>query len=240
MSHSARRTGTFAALCLAVGLAACARSDATPVGKPSTATPAGAMPGGNVAGAAVSDSVSASADRGRIQGAEGAQVWLIEISDFQCPYCKSYHDDVAEAIDREYVKTGKVRHAFINFPLSRIHPNARPAAEAAMCASAQGRFWALHDGLFDTQPRWAAMPDAMPLFDSLAVAAGVDARIWRGCMSSHATGALIDADYERASRSGVKSTPSFFVGNRALIGAFPIDSFRVVLDAAIAEARRTR
>ncbi|MDB4878732.1 MAG: putative oxidoreductase [Gemmatimonadetes bacterium] len=224
---------------MSAGLAACSRSDARPVAGATSTTANGAVT--TMAGsAAPSDSVSASADRGRIQGAEGAQVWMIEVSDFQCPYCKSFHDDVAETIDREYVKTGKVRHAFINFPLTRIHPNARPAAEAAMCASAQGRFWQLHDGLFDTQPRWAGMPDATAHFDSLAVAAGVDAAAWRRCMSSHATAALIDADQERASRSGVGSTPSFFIGNRALVGAYPVDSFRVILDSAIAKARAAR
>jgi protein-disulfide isomerase len=59
-------------------------------------------------------------------------------------------------------------------------------------------------------------------------------------MSSHATAALIDADQERASRSGVGSTPSFFIGNRALVGAYPVDSFRVILDSAIAKARAAR
>ena len=228
----------LAALALAaLALASCSRSDATPAPElPAPSASAGSLaPAG--AGTTLTDSISTSADRGRIRGAEGAQVWLIEISDFQCPYCKGFHDETAKTLDREYVQTGKVRHAFLNFPLSSIHPNAQGAAEAAMCASAQGKFWELQNSLFDTQGVWARMSDAAPHFDSLAVSAGVDIAAWRRCTSSHATAALIAADVDRSSRAGISSTPSFFVGNRALIGAYPIDSFRVVLDAAIANAK---
>jgi protein-disulfide isomerase len=181
--------------------------------------------------------VSTAADRGRIRGAESAPVWLVEVSDFQCPFCKQWHDQSFAAIDREYVQTGKVRLAYLNYPLSSIHKNARAAAEAAMCASVQNKFWELHESLFATQERWAEVDNPVPTFDSLAVAAGVAAPAWRQCMASHATAPLIDADRDRSSRSGVGSTPTFFVGDRLLAGAYPVDSFRVAIDAAIAKAR---
>lgn len=235
MPAVARRLGSLAAAALlAAAPVACSRSDARPA-------PAGiaASANGAVAGAPADSTVFASADRGRIRGAEGARVTLIEISDFQCPYCKAFHDGVHETIDREYVQTGKIRHAFINFPLAHIHPNATPAAEAAMCASAQGRFWELQDALFDTQAAWAKAADAMPLFDSLATAAKVDMPQWRSCMTSHAAAGVVANDLERARGAGVKSTPTFFIGNRGLVGTYPVDSFRVILDDAIAKARRT-
>ena len=99
-------------------------------------------------------------------------MWLVEISDFQCPFCKQWHDETFAKIDQEYVKTGKVRMAYLNFPLSRIHKNAQVAAEAAMCAGAQGKFWELHDSLFQTQTRWAESKTPIVLFDSLARAGG--------------------------------------------------------------------
>ena len=224
-------------------LAACARTDAVPAGAAGVST-AGAS-AGEVAGSipaaaspgALTDSVSAAADRGRIRGAASAPVWFIEVSDFQCPYCKQWHDASFAAIDREYVQTGKVRLAYLNYPLSSIHPNARAAAEAAMCASVQGKFWPLHESLFATQTSWAAQAKPMPTFDSLAVAAGVDAPAWRSCMASHATAKLIDADHDRSASAGVQSTPTFFVGDRKLEGAYPVDSFRVALDAAVAKAK---
>ena len=184
----------------------------------------------------LTDSISAAADRGRIRGSADATVWLIEVSDFQCPYCKQWHDASFAAIDNEYVKTGKVRMAYLNFPLS-IHPNARPAAEAAMCASVQGKFWQLHDALFATQTRWESQPNPLPTFDSLAVAAGVEPKAWRDCMTTHATARLIDADHDRSRTAGVGSTPTFFIGDRALAGAFPVDTFRVAIDQALAKLK---
>jgi protein-disulfide isomerase len=183
------------------------------------------------------DSVSAHADRARIRGSEGAQVWLVEISDFQCPFCKQWHDETFAKIDQEYVKTGKVRLAYLNFPLIRIHHNAQAAAEAAMCAGVQGKFWDLHESLFQTQPKWAELKSAMAVFDSLARAAKVDPKEWSNCMSTHATAKLIQADRDRSTQAGVESTPTFFIGDRALAGAYPVDTFRVVLDQAIAKLK---
>jgi protein-disulfide isomerase len=222
--------------------AGCARTEAVPAANAGATTTAN----GDVrtTGAATSgmsgltDSVSAAADRGRIRGSADAPLWLFEVSDFQCPYCKQWHDASFAAIDSEYVKTGKVRLAYLNYPLSGIHPNARAAAEAAMCASVQDKFWQMHGSLFETQRRWESQPNPVPTFDSLAVAAGVDAKAWRDCMTSHATAKLIDADHDRSSTAGVRSTPTFFVGDQKLEGAYPTDSFRVAIDRALAAKSR--
>jgi protein-disulfide isomerase len=192
-------------------------------------------PAGGLSGLA--DSVSANADRARIRGSETAQVWLVEISDFQCPFCKQWHDETFSKIDQEYVKTGKVRMAYLNFPLSRIHKNAQVAAEAAMCAGVQGKFWELHSSLFQTQPRWAESKTPIIVFDSLARAAGVELKGWDRCMTSHATAKLIEADRDRSAKAGVESTPTFFVGDRALAGAYPVDTFRVAIDQALAKLK---
>ncbi|MEO7455588.1 MAG: thioredoxin domain-containing protein [Gemmatimonadaceae bacterium] len=228
-----------AALAL-VATAACARSEEKPAEK--TVANAGgevaAAPAANAGMAgALTDSTSARADRGRIRGSEQAQVWLVEVSDFQCPFCKRWHDESFAALDKEYVQTGKVRLAYLNYPIASLHPNAHAASEAAMCASVQGKFWELHSSLFVTQERWAKLPDPTPFFDSLATAAKVDAAEWRKCVTSHATVPLINADKDRSGASGVQSTPTFFVGNRKILGAYPLDTFRVVLNAELAKAR---
>jgi protein-disulfide isomerase len=223
-------------LVLASTLAACARSEATPAGQ-SAAARAAAPSAGTLRPGGLPDSVSSAADRGRIRGAENAPIWLVEVSDFQCPYCKQWHDESFAAIDREYVQTGKVRFAYLNFPLGSVHKNARAAAEAAMCASGQGKFWPLHESLYGTQPRWAGLANPVPMFDSLAVAAGVNPAAWRQCMTSHATVPLIDADHDRSSNAGVQSTPTFFVGDQKIEGVLPVSSFRVAIEAAIAKAR---
>jgi len=223
---------------------ACARSEAVPAAGAGTTTSAAgdvrtsSTPAATSGMSGLTDSVSSAADQGRIRGSADAPVWFIEVSDFQCPFCKQWHDASFAAIDSEYVKTGKVRMAYLNYPLSSIHPNARAAAEAAMCASVQGRFWQLHESLFHSQSRWESQPNPLPTFDSLAVAAGVNARAWRDCMSSHATAKLIDADRDRSRNAGVRSTPTFFIGDRKFEGAYPTDSFRVAIDSALAKKSR--
>jgi protein-disulfide isomerase len=231
---TARLLGFFA---LVAAFVACSRSEAVPAARGAAPAQAAAVsPGAGMAGG-LTDSVSSAADRGRIRGAEAAKVWLVEISDFQCPYCKQWHDQSFAAIDREYVQTGKVRLAYLNLPLS-MHRNAQVAAEAAMCASVQGKFWSLHESLFATQDEWGERPDPMPVLDSLARAAGAQPAAWRSCMATHATAKLIEADRERSNRAGARSTPTFFIGDRMLEGAYPVDSFRVALDTALARGGR--
>lgn len=230
----------FAAVLALLSGLACAKTEGTPAAK-NVANAGGEVAATPAAGAGMAgtltDSTSARADRGRIRGSEAATVWLVEVSDFQCPYCKKFHDETFAALDKEYVQTGKVRLAYLNYPIASLHPNAHTASEAAMCAAVQGKFWELHESLFITQERWAKLPSPTQFFDSLATAAGVDAAQWRTCMSSHATVPLINADKDRSSASGVQSTPTFFVGSRRILGAYPVDTFRVVLNAEIAKAR---
>jgi protein-disulfide isomerase len=175
---------------------------------------------------AASDTLTARADAARIQGSPSAPVWVVEISDFQCPFCKTWHDSVYRALRREFVVPGTVRLAYINYPLS-THANAMPAAEAAMCAGAQNKFWEMHDGLFDTQHVWALLPNAAAVFDSVARTKGVDVAAMRRCIESGATRALILADAARAQESGVQGTPSFIIGGDVMLrGMQPLETFR--------------
>ena len=163
-------------------------------------------------------------------GDSTASLWVIMASDFQCPYCKQWHDAAFQSIVRDYVNTHKVRLAFLNMPLS-IHPNAVPAAEAAMCASVQNKFWPVHEALFASQPQWEALPNPVAKFDSIITAAGVDMPRWRDCMTKHSTLALIQADRDRARQAGVRSTPTFFVGSKTLEGSDA--DVRGAIDAAL-------
>jgi len=214
---------------------ACTRSDAAPSTKREASSP---VPGAAAApGTPPRDSISDRADRGRVTGDSAAQLWVIMASDFQCPFCKQWHDETFAKIDQEYVKTGKVRMAYLNFPLTRIHKNAQLAAEAAMCAGVQGKFWELHSSLFQSQPKWAEAKTPIVVFDSLARSAGVELKAWDKCMTAHSTAKLIEADRDRSAKAGVESTPTFFVGERALAGAYPVDTFRVAIDQALAKLK---
>jgi protein-disulfide isomerase len=182
------------------------------------------------------DTLSARMDQGRIEGNASARVWLVIVSDFQCPYCKQFHDQSFAALRRQYVATGKVRIAYINFPLP-IHANAWPSAEAAMCAGAQGKFWPMHDALFATQDAWADKHPPSAVFDSVARAVGVDTVALDRCVASHAAHALIEADHDRAEQAGVSATPTIIIGSRVLPGVEPTDAYRHILDSALAAAR---
>jgi protein-disulfide isomerase len=190
------------------------------------------------AGQARPDSNITRADLARIQGSATAPVWVIEVSDFQCPYCKQWHDQTYAALRDQYVKTGKIRLAYVNFPLDS-HVHAWPAAESAMCAGAQGQFWPMHDALFATQNHWEALSSPAPVFDSLAKANGLDMKRWHDCVNSGLMKPLIEADHDRASRAGASATPSFMIGDQLLTGAQPIEELRKAIDAAQVKSGKT-
>jgi protein-disulfide isomerase len=184
------------------------------------------------------DSDGAKADLARIQGSSTAPIWVIEVSDFQCPFCKQWHDETYAKLRDEFVKTGKIRLAYINFPLNQ-HVNAWPAAETAMCAGAQGKFWEMHDALFVNQKKWEELPSPALFFDSLARAIGINVPRWQQCVQSGKMKPWIQADYDRAQAAGAASTPTFIIGDRMLTGAQPIENLRGAIDSALAKAKTT-
>jgi protein-disulfide isomerase len=223
-----------AVLCGLTVILACAPSGGGRQGAESSAvvrTDTGAT-ASTAARQAPKDSDLVKADLSRIQGSPTAPVWVIEVSDFQCPYCKQWHDETYQTLKNEYVRTGKVRLAYVNFPLAQ-HQYAWPAAESAMCAGAQGKFWEMHDALFNTQAKWEALPSPATFFDSLARAQGVDIARWHACVQSGKMKSTIQADHDRAQTAGAGSTPSFMIGDKLLVGAQPIDDLRRAIDSAM-------
>lgn len=226
------RVNSFTALFLAASVAACTPSNGKPAAEAAAGTPAATA---IAAGNPQIDSLIAKADRGRIEGSPSAKVWLVIVSDFQCPYCKQSHETTFEQIRKEYVRTGKIKVAYVNFPLNS-HQNAWPTAHGAMCASEQGKFWDYANALFATQGKWAAMQTPTPLLDSLAQSFSLNMKQWRECYKTERHAGLIRSDRDRGVEAGVNSTPSFLVGDKGLAGVHPIEDFRKILDPAIAAA----
>jgi protein-disulfide isomerase len=175
----------------------------------------------------------ARADLARIRGRDDAPIWIVVISDFQCPFCKRWHEETAPLLERNYVRTGKARIAYLNFPVN-THRNAPPAHEFAMCAAEQDRFWPIADALFATQAAWKNLVDPTNFFDSLATSARLDTPRLRSCLAGGEQRALIRADYERSVGIGVGSTPSFLIGGTPIVGAQPYEVFARAVDEAIA------
>jgi protein-disulfide isomerase len=173
------------------------------------------------------------ADLARIRGRDSAPVWIVVISDFQCPFCKRWHEETLPLLERNYVRTGKARIAYLNFPVN-THRNAPPAHEFAMCAAEQERFWPVADALFETQSAWKSLVNPAAFFDSLATRLRLDRTRLRACIDGGEQRALIRADYERSLGVGVGSTPSFIIGGTAIVGAQPYEVFARAVDDALA------
>lgn len=203
---------------------------------PSVATAQPAAGGSGNTPSAAARATMASADKGRTLGNDAAPIWVVVMSDFQCPYCKRWHDDVDATLRRTYVQTGKVKLAFLNFPLSS-HQHAAPMAEAAMCAAAQGKFWTFHDAVFASQPTWSGRGSVTATIDSLGRAVGLDDGAFRTCRADRQTRLLVEEDARRGSSAGVRGTPAFFIGTQAASGAIPAADFFKIVDAELAKAK---
>jgi protein-disulfide isomerase len=167
----------------------------------------------------------------RSKGSPTAPITVYEMSDFQCPYCRSFALETFRALEKEYISPGKVRWVFINFPLTSIHANAVAAASTALCAARQGAFWPVHDLLYTHQDTWAPLKEPGPFFLSLADSAGISKPKLLACVKSPATTSEIRYEAEGAERSGAGSTPSFYIEGGLLTGAHPLPLFRQVLDS---------
>ncbi len=165
--------------------------------------------------------------------APGARVTVVEFSDFGCPYCGRFERQTFPALREEFVKTGKVRWRFVPFVLG-MFPNGGEAMKAASCVADQGdgAFWKMHDLLFQNQDAWKAARDPDALLRSYAVAAGADGDAWKACYGSTRANDRMEAADALAERSGVRSTPSFFIDGKLVQGALPLEDFRRLLNDA--------
>jgi protein-disulfide isomerase len=166
----------------------------------------------------------------RTKGSAQAPVTVYEMSDFQCPFCKQHADQTWPQLEKEYVATGKVRWIFINFPLS-MHRNAAPAAEFAMCAAREGKFWPAHDLLFRRQKVWAELPNTGTYFLGLADSLKLPREKLRSCLETGATRQEIRDDAAGAMKSGAHSTPTFYIEGGMMAGALPVEVWRPILDS---------
>lgn len=172
------------------------------------------------------------------KGEATAKVTLVEFSDFQCPFCGRHVRDTGAQIDKEYVSTGKLKHVFMDLPLENIHKIAFKAAEAAHCAGEQGKYWEMHDRLFENQNK-------LQPFAAHAEAIGLDVTKFEECVNSGRQAAAIRQDMAEAQKAGVTGTPTFFLAYtdpksskvktvRRLTGAQPYSSFKMEIDKLLA------
>ena len=142
-------------------------------------------------------------------GQTTAPVVLVEFTDFQCPYCKRAHDGVLAGLKKKYVDAGKLRLVSRNLPLP-FHPNAEPAALAALCAGEQGQFWAMRDRLFENTEALSRQD-----FLKAAEALKLDTQAFTACLDAKRPAPQIASDKQDAAAAGITGTPTFVIGRAA-------------------------
>lgn len=163
------------------------------------------------------------------KGDEDAPVTIIEYSDFQCPFCLRFFEQTLPEIERQYVDTGKAMLVYKHLPLSSIHPYAEKAAEAAECAGVQGKFWEMHDKIFQNQ---AAL--AVDNLKGYAASLGVNAKKFNACLDNGDMAKKVQDDLAEATRIGASGTPTFLINGQKVVGAQPFGAFQAVIDAELA------
>jgi protein-disulfide isomerase len=162
-----------------------------------------------------------------MKGSKSAPVTIIEFTDFQCPFCKRSQDTIKQI---EQVYGNKVALVERQYPLP-FHNRAKPAAEAALCAKEQGKFWEMHDKLFPSQ----AMEDTD--IKRFATEVGLNQKKFDQCLAEHKYAARIEADIADGQRYGVRGTPHFFINGRPISGAQPFDVFKAAIDDELAKKK---
>ncbi len=168
--------------------------------------------------------------RGYTLGSDAARVEVIEYSDFECPFCASFATVQMPVIREQLVATGKVRWRYRDFPLPG-HQYARYAALAAQCGGEQGKFWEMHDQLFQHH-EWAQTgKNPRALFRDFAKTIGLDLVKYDACTDGQRYAGRIQASLEEGERAGVQGTPSFFVNGKRFEGHATSDAFQALVDS---------
>ena len=184
------------AVAMAAGIAVYWSRQSSASGESTNNTMAAANPGG-----------------GHIRGKADAAVTLVEFGDYQCPACGFFYPIVEEVLQRY---PDKVKLEFHHYPLIQMHPYALLAAKAAEAAGEQGKFWEMHDKLYQHQSEWSRSNNPEALFVAFAGEIGLDANKFMRALKSPETEKKILEDIQRGTDSKVNQTPSFFINGQAL------------------------
>jgi protein-disulfide isomerase len=162
------------------------------------------------------------------RGSNDALITLIEVTDFQCPYCKRVGPTL-DALEKKYGKD--LRRVLKHNPLG-FHPNAMPAAMAAECAGEQGKFWEMKKALFDNSKALAKEQ-----LSTYATQVGLDVGRWKKCFDGDKYKDKILADQRTATQLGARGTPAFFINGRFISGAQPQQKFEALIDEELKKAK---
>lgn len=154
-----------------------------------------------------------------IEGNPNANVTIVEFSDYECPYCQRFYKTTYQQIKKEYIDTGKVNLIFKNFPLN-IHKNSEKAAEAALCAEEQGKYYEMYNLLFENGTK-----GGIKEFKEYAKKLNLNKDAFDTCLDSGIMKKTIQKDIAQGKKLGVTGTPTFFINGQMVLGAQPLNIF---------------
>jgi protein-disulfide isomerase len=173
-------------------------------------------------------------NQGHVMGSDSAALEVVEFGDFECPACGAFANLTEPDVRTRLVNTGRIRFRFMDLPLN-IHRNTWNAHNAAWCAGEQGRFWEMHDVIFQNQDRWNGEATRRPdgVLNGLARGIGVNMSQYEQCVSSQKYRPQIQANFDEAARRGIPSTPTFIIGTKQISNNLSYDAFKQYVDEAI-------
>ena len=166
-----------------------------------------------------------------VRGEAGAPVTLEEFADFQCPSCAMATLKSIGPMEKNFGE--RLRVVFWHFPLPN-HKHGREAALAAEAAGRQGKFWEMHDLLFEKQGDWSNVPDIHPVFEQFAKQIDLNLDKFKKDLESSDVAAVVDRNHQQGESRGVKNTPTIFINGRELPPPFNPERLQEAIDAAIA------
>jgi protein-disulfide isomerase len=177
-----------------------------------------------------------------IEGLGQAHVSLVEYGDYQCPYCGEYYP-IVKQIEAEY--NNQITFQFRNFPLTSLHPNAFAGARAAEAAALQGKFWQMHDLLYEqngeyyesneTLSNWIGASNPQTFFDEYAQQLGLNLAKFNQDYASNEVNGTINADLAAGNKLGIDATPTFFLDGKQISVGINVSGFQSLINAAIAK-----
>jgi protein-disulfide isomerase len=171
--------------------------------------------------------------KGYTMGRPDAPVQILEFADFECPACGNYSVVTEPDVRKRIIEPGLARVTYYDFPLPQ-HKNTLSASESAACANDQGKFWEMHDRLFQGQTDWntEATSDPVSVMQGYAKAIGLDVDKWRACVDARTHEREILANKADGERRQVNQTPTFVIGNRMVPGSLTDDQIKAYVDSA--------
>jgi len=168
-------------------------------------------------------------DDDAIEGNAKAKVTIVEWSDYECPFCVKFYNGAYQDIKKNYIDSGKVKFIYRDYPL-QFHQNAQKAAEAAECAGEQGKYYDMHNKLFEKGVAGGAAS-----FKQYAAEIGLDAGKFNDCLDSGKMASETAKDMKDGQTAGISGTPGFIINGNKIVGAQPFENFKQVIDAELAK-----